>query len=162
MYNFLFFRLLHDLFDSDGANVSAKKRKSDKPKKHLGSTVETIVPKKPKNLFMNCLQQIQSTAGSATTTTTSTVTTSGSSAPGAKRPLPPVVAPSPADEYEFNEDDDFQLPTLGKHRYEIAWICQSFCALFWRIQCRYLRTQLSSVEFVASVFSEFFILMADF
>ena len=116
---FFFFRLLHDLFDSDGANVSAKKRKSDKPKKHLGSTVETIVPKKPKNLFMNCLQQIQSTAGSATTTTTtSTVTTSGSSAPGAKRPLPPpVVAPSPADEYEFNEDDDFQLPTLGKHRY---------------------------------------------
>jgi hypothetical protein len=29
-----------------------KKRKSDKPKKHSGGSSETIVPKKPKNLFM--------------------------------------------------------------------------------------------------------------
>ena len=65
---------MQDLFDSDGANMSAKKRKSDKPKKHLGSTVETIVPKKPKNLFMNCLQQIHSTSSTSTTTTTTTTT----------------------------------------------------------------------------------------
>merc|ERR1712038_1554670 len=29
-----------------------KKRKADKPKKHSGGSSETIVPKKPKNLFM--------------------------------------------------------------------------------------------------------------
>ena len=30
----------------------SKKRKADKPKKHSGGSSETIVPKKPKNLFM--------------------------------------------------------------------------------------------------------------
>ena len=78
--------MLHELFD-DGIN-SAKKRKSDKPKKHLGSTVETIVPKKPKNLFMNCLK--------------------------IHTPSPPT---NKADEYEFNDDDDLDdLPAIGKHR----------------------------------------------
>ena len=107
---------MQDLFDSDGANMSAKKRKSDKPKKHLGSTVETIVPKKPKNLFMNCLQQIHSTSSTSTTTTTTTTTVANTGKSSSK-----------ADEYEFNDDDDsdfpeLKLPTLGKHRAATAAI----------------------------------------
>ena len=46
-------------FEDSYSNSAQKKRKSDKPKKHFGNTneVETIVPKKPKNLFMmNCLK----------------------------------------------------------------------------------------------------------
>ena len=46
-------------FEDNYNNSTQKKRKSDKPKKHFGGTneVETIVPKKPKNLFMmNCLK----------------------------------------------------------------------------------------------------------
>lgn len=55
--------------DSDEeANSSSKKRKADKPRKHTGST-ETIVPKKPRNLFMmNCLnlqREFKSTSAAA-------------------------------------------------------------------------------------------------
>ena len=88
-------------FEDSYSTSAQKKRKSDKPKKHFGGTneVETIVPKKPKNLFMmNCLkiQQNQKELKRS----------SGGSVPQIKK-----------DEYDFtDEDDDHEIIKIGKHR----------------------------------------------
>ena len=52
-------------------SISSKKRKADNPKKKQSGTLsETIVPKKPKNLFMmqNCYEFDNSNYSSSTTT----------------------------------------------------------------------------------------------
>ena len=89
-------------FEDNYNNSTQKKRKSDKPKKHFGGTneVETIVPKKPKNLFMmNCLkiQQNQREVSSPSGNTNK--------------------AMLKKDEYDFTDDDeDHEIIKIGKHR----------------------------------------------
>ena len=82
--------------DSDPEDgSSAKKRKSDKPRKHTGvAGSETIVPKKPRNLFMmNCLnlqRGFKSTSAAAAAAAASAATASSST----------------CDEYEFHDEDE--------------------------------------------------------
>ena len=88
-------------FEDSYSSSAQKKRKSDKPKKHFGSTneVETIVPKKPKNLFMmNCLKMQQNQR--------ELKHPNGVSKPQMKK-----------DEYDFtDEDEDHDIIKIGKHR----------------------------------------------
>jgi len=76
---------------SDPEDGSAsKRRKSEKPKRHFGST-ETIVHKQPKNLFMmNCMNLQRGFSDS--------LAPAGASSPAA--------ASSKADEYDFCDNDD--------------------------------------------------------
>ena len=91
-------------FEDSYNNSTQKKRKSDKPKKHFGSTneVETIVPKKPKNLFMmNCLKMQQNHRNELQPPNESCKKTF------AKK-----------DEYDFTDedDDDHEMINIGKRR----------------------------------------------
>ena len=74
---------------NDGS--SSKKRKSEKPRKHMGST-ETIVPKKPKNIFMMDHTNLQRTFKST-------------SAAAAAKAAANASVPT-GDEYDFHEEDD--------------------------------------------------------
>ena len=91
-------------FEDSYSNSAQKKRKSDKPKKHFGSTneVETIVPKKPKNLFMmNCLKMQQNQRNDMPTQN-----------PNCKKTF------IKKDEYDFTDEDDedHDIIKIGKRR----------------------------------------------
>ena len=63
--------MLSILLNELPCSISSKKRKADNPKKKQSGTLsETIVPKKPKNLFMmqNCYEFDNSNYSSSTTT----------------------------------------------------------------------------------------------
>ena len=80
---------------SDPEDGSAsKRRKSEKPKRHFGST-ETIVHKQPKNLFMMNCMSMQRGFSDKPETAAATAATGASSAGSSK-----------ADEYDFRDNDD--------------------------------------------------------
>jgi hypothetical protein len=90
-------------FEDGYNNAAQKKRKSDKPKKHFGGTneVETIVPKKPKNLFMmNCLKMQQNQRNEI------------------KQSSNDNKSLIKKDEYDFTdeEDDEHDIIKIGKNR----------------------------------------------
>lgn len=82
---------------SDPEDWSAsKRRKSEKPRRHCGST-ETIVSKQPKNLFMmNCMTLQRGFSVDKNVKTAAPVTS------------------SPVDEYDFNEEEDFDVGDEGE------------------------------------------------
>ena len=75
--------------DPEDGSGASKRRKSEKPRRHCGST-ETIVSKQPKNLFMmNCMTLQRGFSDKSVKSA--------------------AVTASPVDEYDFNEEEEFDV-----------------------------------------------------